>query len=112
MAEEKQQPNNGQQTAGAKQPVVGNVSPANSSPRPAQVQGQGQFDRPRNRREFKKNSPRSRGDGKPKSEFDQKIIAIRRVTRVVAGGRRFSFSVAIVVGDRKGSVGGWGWKGW
>lgn len=38
-------------------------------------------------------------------EFDQKILSIRRVTRVVAGGRRFSFSVAIAVGDRKGRVG-------
>lgn len=47
------------------------------------------------------------GDRAPKAkpEFDQKIIDIRRVTRVVAGGRRFSFSVAIVAGDRKGSVG-------
>jgi len=42
---------------------------------------------------------------KPKSEFDQKIIDIRRVARVVAGGRRFSFSVALVAGDRKGRVG-------
>lgn len=40
-----------------------------------------------------------------KPEFDQKILNIRRVTRVVAGGRRFSFSVAIVAGDKKGSVG-------
>lgn len=40
-----------------------------------------------------------------KPEFDQKILSIRRVTRVVAGGRRFSFSVALVAGDRKGSVG-------
>lgn len=38
-------------------------------------------------------------------EFDQKIISIRRVTRVMAGGRRFSFSVAIVIGDRHGKVG-------
>ncbi len=38
-------------------------------------------------------------------EFDQKIVNIRRVTRVVAGGRRFNFSVAIVIGDRKGSAG-------
>lgn len=42
---------------------------------------------------------------RPKSEFAQKIISIRRVTRVVAGGRRFSFSVAMVIGDKKGSVG-------
>ena len=40
-----------------------------------------------------------------KPEFDQKMIDIRRVTRVVAGGRRFSFSVALIVGDRKGAVG-------
>lgn len=42
---------------------------------------------------------------RPKPEFDQKILNIRRVTRVVAGGRRFSFSVALVAGDKKGSVG-------
>lgn len=42
---------------------------------------------------------------KPKPEFDQKMIDLRRVARVVAGGRRFSFSVALVAGDRKGKVG-------
>lgn len=42
---------------------------------------------------------------RPKPEFDQKILSIRRVTRVMAGGRRFSFSVAMLIGDRKGSVG-------
>src|SRR3989338_6112296 len=42
---------------------------------------------------------------RPKPEFDQKILSIRRVTRVVAGGRRFSFSVALVAGDKKGSIG-------
>jgi len=40
-----------------------------------------------------------------KPEFEQKMIDIRRVTRVVAGGRRFSFSVALVAGDRNGRVG-------
>ena len=38
-------------------------------------------------------------------DIDQKIIDIRRVTRVVTGGRRFSFSVSVVIGDRKGRVG-------
>ena len=38
-------------------------------------------------------------------EFAQKIIGIRRVTRVMGGGRRFSFSVAMVIGDKKGRVG-------
>ena len=40
-----------------------------------------------------------------KPEYDQKILAIRRVTRVVSGGRRMTFSVAMVFGDRKGLVG-------
>src|SRR6185369_6553618 len=40
-----------------------------------------------------------------KSEFDQRMITIRRVSRVVAGGRRFSFSVAIIIGNKKGRVG-------
>ena len=42
---------------------------------------------------------------KPKPEFDHKVISIRRVTRVVAGGKRFNFSVAVVAGNRKGMVG-------
>jgi small subunit ribosomal protein S5 len=52
--------------------------------------------------------PRRGGTGRPervRPEFDQKIISIRRVTRVMAGGRRFSFSVAMVIGDKKGKVG-------
>lgn len=54
----------------------------------------------------KRNSGRGRSSfNRVKPEFDQKILNIRRVTRVVAGGRRFSFSVAIVAGDKKGSVG-------
>ena len=40
-----------------------------------------------------------------RSEYDQKIINVRRVTRVMAGGRRFSFSVAVVIGNKKGKVG-------
>lgn len=42
---------------------------------------------------------------RPKSEYDSKMINIRRVARVVAGGRRFSFSVAIIIGNKKGKVG-------
>ncbi len=51
------------------------------------------------------NNRRGSSFGRVKPEFDQKILNIRRVTRVVAGGRRFSFSVALVAGDKKGSVG-------
>ncbi|HET8574957.1 MAG TPA: 30S ribosomal protein S5 [Candidatus Paceibacterota bacterium] len=51
-------------------------------------------------------NPRGRRNAeKFKPEFDQKILDIRRVTRVMAGGRRFSFSVTLAAGDRKGRVG-------
>lgn len=46
-----------------------------------------------------------RGTERPRQEFEQKIVSIRRVTRVMAGGRRFSFSVSMVIGDKKGKVG-------
>jgi len=46
-----------------------------------------------------------RRDGRVKSEFDQKIVSLRRVTRVTSGGRRFAFSVCVVAGNRKGMVG-------
>lgn len=40
-----------------------------------------------------------------KKEFQEKTLEIRRVTRVMAGGKRFSFRAAVVIGDLKGRVG-------
>ncbi len=40
-----------------------------------------------------------------KPEFETKTVSVRRVTRVVSGGRRFSLSIAVIIGDRNGRVG-------
>jgi len=40
-----------------------------------------------------------------KSEFDQKLVDLARVTRVTRGGKRLSFRACIVLGDGKGRVG-------
>jgi len=45
------------------------------------------------------------GQREAKSEFDQKVIDIARVTRVTKGGKRFSFRTTVVIGDGKSRVG-------
>jgi small subunit ribosomal protein S5 len=39
------------------------------------------------------------------NEFFEKVLEVRRVTRVVAGGKRMSFRAVMVIGDKKGRVG-------
>jgi len=42
---------------------------------------------------------------KKKSDYKEKVLDLRRVSRVVAGGKRFSFRATVVIGNEKGSVG-------
>jgi small subunit ribosomal protein S5 len=53
-------------------------------------------------KDFKRKGQRFK---KEVSEFEQSIVEIARVTRVMAGGKRLSFRACVVIGDRKGRVG-------
>ncbi|HLC76224.1 MAG TPA: 30S ribosomal protein S5 [Candidatus Peribacterales bacterium] len=52
----------------------------------------------------RKGKDRGRRDREPK-EFDEHVLQVARVTRVVKGGRRMRFRATVVIGNRKGKVG-------
>jgi small subunit ribosomal protein S5 len=82
--------------------ATGNVAVAEERAQAPARGGRGQGGRNAQRGGRRDSRPRA---PREKPEFDSKTISIRRVTRVVSGGRRFSLSVALVAGDRNGRIG-------
>ena len=54
--------------------------------------------------EKKTRQPRPRRMEREREEFEQRIIDLARVTRVMAGGKRMRFRACVVIGDRRGRV--------
>jgi small subunit ribosomal protein S5 len=86
---------NGEKTEAVPVPVSAETAAPPKAKDEREVRGRGGRGGSRGR----ERAPRERG------EFDQVTIDARRVARVMAGGRRFNFSIVVIIGDRKGRVG-------
>ena len=107
---------------GARRPSFGNRPSFGGGARPASGQGArpsfggrpGGASRPGDSRGPRTGGDRGRGGRPPfrrdggereKDAFNEQVLDLRRVTRVVAGGKRFRFRATVVIGDGRGKVG-------
>ncbi len=98
MAEEKKQENTNNKDNKEKQEAVATENKKTDSKKNV---GQSVYAK---KKKFDKRKKRARAD-RAKDEFEQRIVDLARVTRVMAGGKRMRFRACVALGDKKGKVG-------
>lgn len=86
------------------QPVEENQPAPEAAPSVAPKEGEAAPRHPRGDRR-PKGDRRNREKREAKDEFEERVVAINRVSKTVKGGRRMKFTALVVVGNRKGKYG-------
>src|SRR6056297_1451246 len=84
--------------------TTANTQPPKEAPKSGK-QKQGSSQEKKSQGFGKKPASKFGNNNNKKEEFEQKILDIARVTRVMAGGKRMSFRACVAVGDRNGKIG-------